>query len=122
MKTVKGLLWGLLLGFGLGYYVAEVRRDQADIEAVVPDAERKEYIPQASQAEASQSAASLITSTIAPDGDERQGSYVGNRHTRVYHEPGDDHLPAEENRVYFASVEEAEEAGYRPSGQLTASA
>jgi hypothetical protein len=41
-------------------------------------------------------------------------AFVGNIHTMVYHAASDTaHLPAEENRVYFASVEEAEEAGYR---------
>jgi hypothetical protein len=40
--------------------------------------------------------------------------YVGNIHTMIYHDVGDAaHLPAEENRIYFATEEEAEEAGFQ---------
>jgi hypothetical protein len=39
--------------------------------------------------------------------------FVGNIRTMVYHEADDDGLPAEDNRVYFASEEEARSAGYR---------
>ncbi len=31
----------------------------------------------------------------------------------VYHEAADDDLPAEENRIYFVSEDEARQAGYR---------
>ena len=37
---------------------------------------------------------------------------IGNRKTRKYHEPHCRTLPAEKNRVYFSSDEEAERAGY----------
>ena len=38
--------------------------------------------------------------------------FVGNIHTMVYHEIDGDNLPAEENRVYFASEAEAETSGF----------
>jgi competence protein ComEC len=44
------------------------------------------------------------------------GAIIGNRRTKVYHVGGRGHLPAPENRVYFRSTREAEEAGYRPAG------
>ncbi len=40
--------------------------------------------------------------------------YIGNIHTLVYHDADDKGLlPAEENRIYFATEEEAHEAGFR---------
>lgn len=42
--------------------------------------------------------------------------FVGNIHTMIYHDADDEeHLPAEENRIYFATAEEADEAGFRRS-------
>lgn len=38
---------------------------------------------------------------------------IGNTRTMVYHEAGDANLPTEENRIYFASAQEAEARGYR---------
>ena len=43
-----------------------------------------------------------------------QAAYVGNIHTMIFHEADDvNHLPNEENRIYFASADEARQAGYR---------
>lgn len=38
---------------------------------------------------------------------------IGNTHKMVYHLENDAHLPIEENRAYFASEQEAIDAGYR---------
>lgn len=46
-------------------------------------------------------------------------AFIGNTHTHVYHSATDPNLPNEENRAYFATAKEAEEAGYRPAGQAT---
>ncbi len=47
------------------------------------------------------------------------GPLVGNIRTMVYHDVNDDQeLPSEENRIYFASESEAQEAGYRRAGEL----
>ncbi len=47
------------------------------------------------------------------------GPLVGNIRTMVYHDADDDQeLPAEENRIYFASETEAQEAGYHRAGEL----
>lgn len=40
--------------------------------------------------------------------------YIGNKNSHKYHLPACDGLPKEENRVLFASVAEAEAAGYTP--------
>ena len=60
--------------------------------------------------------ASTTLASGAPAGvvEPERARFIGNIHTMVYHEAGDENLPAEENRVYFASREEAEEAGFRP--------
>lgn len=44
------------------------------------------------------------------------GQVIGNRRTKVYHMGGGGRLPAPENRIYFRSAREAEQAGYRPAG------
>jgi competence protein ComEC len=42
------------------------------------------------------------------------GKYIGNTNTQKFHSPDCGSLPAEENRVYFDSYEEAIKAGYEP--------
>ncbi len=46
-----------------------------------------------------------------------QGPIVGNKHSHVYHLPGDGHLPGVNNRVYFQTEAEAQAAGYHKSGR-----
>lgn len=59
--------------------------------------------------------ATTLTPTEAPAGemDAEAAPFIGNIRTMIYHEADDANLPAEENRIYFASEEEAQEAGYR---------
>ncbi|MDO4941242.1 MAG: MBL fold metallo-hydrolase [Lachnospiraceae bacterium] len=38
---------------------------------------------------------------------------IGNRQTKVYHAQDESNLPAEKNRIYFDSVKDAEQQGYR---------
>jgi hypothetical protein len=45
--------------------------------------------------------------------DATEAKFIGNIRTMIFHEANADNLPAEENRVYFASEEEARIAGYR---------
>lgn len=45
--------------------------------------------------------------------DANSAAFIGNIHTMVFHEADADDLPAEENRVYFASEDEARDAGFR---------
>lgn len=56
-----------------------------------------------------------VTESGAPAGvvDASEAPFIGNIRTMVYHEADDENLPAEENRIYFASEDEAREAGYR---------
>lgn len=59
--------------------------------------------------------AGTVTESGAPAGvvDAGAAPFIGNIRTMVYHERDDENLPAEENRIYFASEDEAREAGYR---------
>jgi hypothetical protein len=43
------------------------------------------------------------------------GQFIGNKATRVYHTATSGHLPAEHNRVYFETQEEAIAAGFEPA-------
>lgn len=51
--------------------------------------------------------------TLAGVVDADEAPFIGNIRTMVYHERDGDNLPAEENRIYFASEDEARTAGYR---------
>lgn len=54
--------------------------------------------------------------------DDAEGAaFVGNILSRVYHPADSNRLPAPEHRIYFASEEEATDAGYRPDGAEIAS-
>jgi len=44
------------------------------------------------------------------------GLYIGNRKSKIFHVPSCAFLPDEKNRVYFSSVEEALNEGFRPCG------
>lgn len=46
----------------------------------------------------------------------QEGRIIGNINSKVYHIDSCISLPAEKNRIYFESEEDAEEAGYRPCG------
>ena len=47
-----------------------------------------------------------------------QARYIGNIHTMVFHDADDaGHLPAEENRIYFSSEDEARQAGFHFSSE-----
>lgn len=50
--------------------------------------------------------------SVEPD----QAAYIGNVNSKKYHSPDCGGLPKEENRVYFMSIEAAEDAGYDPCG------
>ncbi len=56
-----------------------------------------------------------VTPTGAPAGvvDPSEAPFIGDIKTMIYHESNAENLPAEQNRVYFASEEEAREAGYQ---------
>ena len=48
---------------------------------------------------------------------EAQGKIIGNKNSHIYHLPGDAFYDkiSPENRIYFATEEEAQKAGYRKS-------
>lgn len=45
---------------------------------------------------------------------ENESSYIGNGNSHKFHKPSCSYLPAEQNRVYFSSREEAVNEGYAP--------
>lgn len=46
----------------------------------------------------------------------KKGDYIGNVNSKKYHEKDCGSVPDEENRVYFNTADEAEDAGYNPCG------
>lgn len=63
--------------------------------------------------EAERTEKSTTPETPAAAVPEGEGQIIGNKNSKVYHAPDCGSLPNEENRVYFASAAEAEDAGYR---------
>jgi hypothetical protein len=53
--------------------------------------------------------------TAATSGAEQLSGFIGNVNSRVYHSATSPNLPAEENRIAFATEEEALAAGFRAS-------
>lgn len=45
---------------------------------------------------------------------ENESSYIGNSNSHKFHEPSCSYLPAEQNRVYFSTRDEAVNEGYTP--------
>lgn len=132
------LLWMAGVGVGLvaagvtAYVLARRRMATAVIEEEEPMVElpsernlaaatagkgtaaRNSYSPGADQAEVG---IPVQTFATAPGTTPvSQARYIGNIHTMVFHDADDTaHLPAEENRIYFLSEDEARQAGYRYS-------
>jgi beta-lactamase superfamily II metal-dependent hydrolase len=52
-----------------------------------------------------------------PEPEPESLQYIGNINSKVFHLPTCSSLPAERNRIFFSSKEEAIEAGYRPCGR-----
>ena len=55
------------------------------------------------------------TVTATPDSD-GVGEYIGNKNSKKFHLPTCKNLPAEKNRVFFGSRQEAVDAGFDPCG------
>lgn len=48
------------------------------------------------------------------DVSEKKSSYIGNSNSHKFHDPSCSYLPAEQNRVYFSTRDEAVNDGYAP--------
>lgn len=83
--------------------------------ATAPAAERPASAPELLMEEqpAETAEMQIERGTSAGVVDAGDAPFIGNIRTMVYHERDDENLPAEENRIYFASEEEARERGYR---------
>jgi Metal binding domain of Ada len=56
-----------------------------------------------------------VVDRVAEVAERTSGHFIGNKTTRVYHAVTSGHLPAEHNRVYFETQEEASAAGFAPA-------
>lgn len=90
-------------------------RSTASAPAATPEQPAQTREPGAEEPGEMPGGATTVTETGAPAGvaDADAAPFVGNIHTMVYHDRDDENLPAEENRIYFASEDEAREQGYR---------
>jgi hypothetical protein len=71
---------------------------------------RNAYTGAGEAAEISVPVQTYAASDGAANGEAR---FVGNIHTMIFHDADDsEHLPAEDNRIYFSSEDEARQAGY----------
>ena len=55
------------------------------------------------------------TATVTPEPND-VGEYIGNKNSKKFHLPSCKNLPAEKNRVFFDSRQEAVDAGFDPCG------
>ncbi|HEY7021463.1 MAG TPA: hypothetical protein VH349_10135 [Ktedonobacterales bacterium] len=124
---VLGAALGVAAAGGAIYYFSRRRQPMLEAEPLVE-------LPTNGGADSYRSSASNITSLDASKArgesepsivgvnspaQTEVGPLVGNIRTMVYHDVSDDQeLPSEENRIYFASETEAQEAGYRRAGEL----
>ncbi|HLZ25518.1 MAG TPA: hypothetical protein VKQ30_25625 [Ktedonobacterales bacterium] len=83
-----------------------------DVRTPAPD-QAGPLMPPALTTNTTPATAQADGSAPVDDDDARNAMFVGNIHTMVYHAADADDLPAEENRVYFISEDEAHDAGYR---------
>jgi Metal binding domain of Ada len=56
-----------------------------------------------------------VVDRVAEVAQRTSGRFIGNKTTRVFHAATSGHLPAEHNRVYFETQEEAIAAGFEPA-------
>jgi hypothetical protein len=124
---VLGAALGVAAAGGAIYYFSRRRQPMLEAEPLVE-------LPTNGGADSYRSSASNITSLDASKArgesepsivgvnspaQTEVGPLVGNIRTMVYHDVSDDQeLPSEENRIYFASETEAQEAGYHRAGEL----
>lgn len=68
--------------------------------------------------EKNESAQTNPTVIVTPgtEGADDIGEYIGNKNSKKFHLPTCKNLPAEKNRVYFGSKQEAVDAGHTPCG------
>lgn len=146
MKTLRALFWGCVTGAALAYIFAPRRIDLLRAKygigaqpatgggATTSGTTRSNTATTSGAGATTAQTMTAATPSEATTGETRtstlgamssqtataeNAAFIGNMHTRVYHSATDSNLPNEENRAYFATAEDAEEAGYRPAGQTT---
>lgn len=143
-RRANAALWAVGVGVGLlaagavAYIVlrnrANANNDDDTLVEIPLTAEQAEQATQAAQEQAATLATDGppiteetpveepgVAEPLAFDASEMEGAaYVGNILTRVYHPIDSKRLPAPEHRTYFATLAEAEEAGYHPDASESA--
>jgi hypothetical protein len=144
-KTNKRVWWGAGLGLGFAvagavtFAIVRRRMTQVEVEIeetfIVPDGtttnnngyrspidQLKNAVGRLSQRQnpdntrtAPAQSANSLAATALEDNPLANAPFVGNARTMVYHLSDSMHLPSEDNRVYFRSQQEAEDAGYHPA-------
>lgn len=66
--------------------------------------------------ESAQTNPTVVTPAAPDDDHEDVGEYIGNKNSKKFHLPTCKNLPAEKNRVYLSSRDEAIQKGYDPCG------
>ncbi len=56
------------------------------------------------------------SSSTGKNSTKKKGAYIGNVNSKKFHEKDCGSVPDEENRVYFNTADDAEDAGYNPCG------
>jgi len=118
MKTWRALFVGCAIGAGLGYLFAPRHGDMLRAQLHVTRQDQHQRLHQQSTPTRGNGTATAGIEMAATGTARSTGAYVGNTQTRIYHAATAPNLPGEDNRAYFASRAEAEDAGYRPSAQL----
>jgi hypothetical protein len=122
MKTLKAFFWGSLLGGALGWLFAPRHTDLLRAEQEEQRATKDRSMASGTAGMAGLAGVAGVAGVAGAGAIGRSGRrarYIGNAHTKIYHDATDSNLPTEENRRYFGSAAEAEAQGYRPAGRLT---
>ena len=109
------------------YGVTVLRTDEQGTITIESDGENIIYngaLPAAAEESTVQTTAQTYSPAVQPDEQETpvssavqsETTYIGNKNSKKFHNPDCGTLPAEKNRVYFSSRDEAIQQGYSPCG------
>ena len=97
-----------------GLLTGEGDTGEGDTKEALPTEEMAKKAP---VTEESTKPSTTAPETATPGTAETEGTIVGNKNSKIYHNDTCSSLPKEENRVYFDSAQQAQDAGYRASSR-----